>query len=340
MSVRLAICGTGYIANVHAAAIKNIQGAELVAVVGHSAKRTKEFAKTHGIPHIYNNMKELGRTAKIDGVVIATPNALHAAQAIAALKVGVAVLVEKPMAMNASEARRMNDASEKAKKPLIVAHCWRFDSEVNWLKKQVDDGKLGKIIRTKGYGVHSNWGPAGWFTRKTLAGGGALADMGIHALDTVRYLLDDPLPVSVYARVGTYYSKSNVDDTGVILVNWDNGAVSYIESGWWQPHMDGPEAATQLYGTKGFGSVFPTLMELPNRKTMQVTEVNPGFLHPRLVQCPQEMYDRQMDAFIDTIKFRTSPEPGAMDGYINMKVVDAAYRSAKTGRVVKVAIEQ
>ena len=86
--------------------------------------------------------------------------------------------------------------------------------------------------------------------------------MGIHALDTARFLLGDPQPVSVYARIGTYYKDFDVDDTGLLIVNWDNGAVSYIESGWWQPHSDGAEAATQFYGSRGFAQLFPTLLEL------------------------------------------------------------------------------
>ncbi len=136
------------------------------------------------------------------------------------------------------------------------------DEEVLWLKAQID--QIGPVIRTKGYGVHVNWGPGGWFTQNEFAGGGAMADMGIHALDTARFLLGDPLPVSVYAQIGTYHRDFDVDDTGVILVNWDNGVTSYIESGWWQPRSDGPEAGTQLYGTQGFASLFPTYLSLPN----------------------------------------------------------------------------
>ena len=85
-------------------------------------------------------------------------------------------------------------------------------------------GRLGKIIRTKGYGVHALWGPSGWFTEARYAGGGAMADVGVHALDTARFLLGDPQPVSVYARIGTYYTKQDVDDTGILIVNWDNDA--------------------------------------------------------------------------------------------------------------------
>jgi predicted dehydrogenase len=266
--------------------------------------------------------------------VIGTPNFLHAPQAIAALKAGVHVLAEKPMAMNTREAEKMLEASAKSGAKLMVAHCWRFDEDVNWLK--VQSQKLGKIIRTKGIGVHTHWGPAGWFTQKEFAGGGALADMGIHALDTARFLLGDPKPVSVYAKIGTHYKDFNVDDTGVIIVEWDNGATSYIESGWWQPHADGPEAATQLYGTQGFGQLFPTQLELPNIKTQKLDLIKSGFKFPRKEHCPQSMYDSQMAHFIDCIRKNKTPVPGGLEGLMNMKVVDAAYESSRTGKVVKI----
>ena len=243
-------------------------------------------------------------------------------------------MVEKPIAMNAAEPEAMLAASQKSGAALMVAHCWRFDEEALWLKEQV--GKLGSIIRTKGYGVHSNWGPGGWFTQAKLAGGGALTDMGIHALDTVRFLLGDPQPVSVYAKIGTFYTDFDVDDTGVIIVNWENGTTSYIESGWWQPHMDGPEASTQLYGRTGFAQLFPTHLSLPVQKTGTIETINPGFPHPRADHCPQTMYDNQLAYFIASVCHNRVPNPGGAEGLINMKIVDAAYKSARTGEVIKI----
>jgi len=214
--MKFAIAGAGYIAAIHAKAIKN-NGGEIVAVVEKYADKAEPFAKKFRIKQQFATVEELLKAGSVDALVIGTPNFLHAPQAMAALKAGVAVMVEKPMALNASQGLKMADASAKSGAPLMVAHCWRFDKDVNWLKKQ--SSKLGKIIRTKGYGVHTHWGPAGWFTQKNYAGGGALADMGIHALDTARYLLGDPQPVSVYAKIGTHYKPFDVDDTGVILVN-------------------------------------------------------------------------------------------------------------------------
>ena len=333
MSLKIAFTGAGYIANIHAQAAQNQPDMELVAVVEKFSNKSEAFAEKFGVKCCYTSVEQLLEEGSVNALVIGTPNFLHAPQAITALERGVHVMVEKPMAMNAPEAEQMCEAAEKSGATLMVAHCWRFDEDVHWLKEQA--GKLGKIIRTKGYGVHTHWGPAGWFTQKEFAGGGAMADMGIHALDTARFLLGDPQPVSVYSKIGTYYKDFDVDDTGVILVNWDNGATSYIESGWWQPHSDGPEAATQLYGTQGFGQLFPTRLELPNVAEEKVDIINPGFAFPRAEHCPQSMYDAQMAYFIECIKSSKTPIPGGAEGLVNMKVVDAVYESARTGKVVE-----
>jgi predicted dehydrogenase len=332
--MKIAFAGAGYIINIHATAAQAQNGVELAAVVEKFSDKAQVLAKKFNIKNHYETVEQLLKAGGVDALVIGTPNFLHAPQAIAALEAGVHVMVEKPMAMDVREAEKMLDASAKSGAILMVAHCWRFDEDVNWLKAQ--SARLGKIIRTKGYGVHSNWGPAGWFTQKALAGGGALADMGIHALDTARYLLGDPKPVSVYAKIGTHYKNFDVDDTGVILVEWDNGATSYIESGWWQPHMDGPEAATQLYGTLGFGQLFPTLLELPDIQTPKVEIIKAGFEYPRQEHCPQSMYDTQLAYFIECIHTNKMPVPGGLEGLANMKVIGAAYQSSRTGKAVPV----
>lgn len=336
MTLRIGFTGTGYISRIHARAAQSLSDVEAVAVVNHRPESMQAYAAELGIPRQYADVDALLRDGGVDALVISTPNYLHAPQAIAALRAGVHVMVEKPMAINAVEARAMLDASRESGALLMVAHCWRFDDEVLWLKHAIAGDRLGRIIRTKGYGVHVHWGPGGWFTQSRFAGGGAMADMGIHALDTARFLLGDPLPVSVYARIGTHYGSYDVDDTGLIIVNWDNGAVSYLESGWWQPHADGPEACTQLYGLKGFASLFPTWLSLLNAATREVETIESGFPPVRDPHCPQSMYDRQMAYFVECIRSRMPPIPGGQEGLINMQVVDAAYESSRTGQVVQI----
>ena len=333
MTLRIAFAGTGYINKVHAQAAQNI-GLELVAIVNHKADSMVEFGKRFGIARQYETVDAMLKEGGVDALVVSTPNYLHAPQTIAALNAGIHVMVEKPMALNAAEAQQMNAAADKSGALLMVAHCWRFDPDVLWLKEQ--SSKLGRIIRTKGYGVHTHWGPGGWFTQKQFAGGGAMADMGIHALDTARFLLGDPKPVSVYAKIGTYFKDFDVDDTGVIIVEWDNGATSYIESGWWQPHSDGPEAATQLYGIEGFGQLFPTRIERRNMKEERIDVVESGFEFPRSEHCPQSLYDDQLKYFVGCVQKNQKPNPGGLEGLMNMKVVDAAYESSKSGKVVSI----
>lgn len=175
-SMKIAFAGTGYINKIHAQSSTSL-GVELTAVVNHKPESMAEFGKRFRISRQYETVEALLKDGGVDALGVSTPNYLHAPQAIAALKAGVHVMVEKPMAMNAREAEKMMEASAQSGAALMAAHCWRFDPDVLWLKAH--SKKLGKIIRTKGYGVHSHWGPSGWFTQKKFAGGGALADVGL-----------------------------------------------------------------------------------------------------------------------------------------------------------------
>ena len=334
-TLKIAFTGTGHISRVHARAARGLADLEAVAVVNHRPGSMADFSAQFSIERQYASVKGLLADGGPDILCVSTPNYLHAPQAIAALEAGIHVLVEKPMALDAAEAEAMRRASDRSGAKLLVAHCWRFDEEVNWLKRQIDAGKLGKVLRTKGYGVHVNWGPGGWFTQSRYAGGGALADMGVHAIDVARYLLGDPEPVSVYAKIATQYTDYDVDDSGTIWINWDGGATSIVESGWWWPHADGPEASTQLYGTRGFGQLFPTRLELPDREAAEVATVDPGYPPAREEHCPQEMYDAQLAYFVSCIREDRQPNPGAAEGLVNMRIIDAALESSRSGEVVR-----
>jgi predicted dehydrogenase len=329
--VKVALIGAGYIADYHARGLQSVPGVEIVAIAAGSPESAGKFAAKYGIPVATDDALSLAGRTDIDAVVIATPNKFHAPFAIEFLKNGKDVFLEKPMAMSAKEGLTVKTVAEENNRVVMVGHMWRFDTDVNYVKSVIDEGKLGKIIKTKGYGIHENWGPAGWFANKELAGGGALADMGVHAIDTARYLLGDPRPVKVYAKIGTYYGSYDVDDTGIVMISWDNGTETIIKSGWWQPHMDGPEAGTGLYGTEGYASVFPTFLKLKMNGV-------PGKYEPKLPvrteHCEQPMYTRQMEHYIESIRTRKQPVPGLKEGQVILDIVDAAYKSAQTGEVV------
>lgn len=328
---RTALVGYGHIAHYHARALKKSESAELVAVMGRDSARCRDFARTYGARETFTEASALAANPEIDAVVIAWPNALHAPIAEMMMRHGKHVLVEKPMALNASEARAMQRCAQACDVTLMVGHMWRFDREAQALREAIKSGVLGEIVKTKGYGVHTQWGPEGWFTDPSLAGGGALIDMGVHAIDTVRYLLGDPTPQKVYAKLGTRFGAYEVDDDGILVIEWSGGTTSIIESGWWHPHADGVEASTQLFGTRGYARLFPTAWCYGEGEAKE--KVTPTF-PSREEHCDQHIYDGQMEAFVSAVATGEEVIPGAEHGRVVMAICDAAYRSSETGEVV------
>jgi predicted dehydrogenase len=315
--LRIALCGCGFIADLHARAVRAAGGARVVGVATHRLDTAQPFAARHGIERVTTDWQTLVTAADVDAVVIGTPNALHAPQALAALGAGKHVLVDKPMALSVAEGEAMLAAAEAAGRLLLVGHMWRYRDEVRVLRERIARGELGRVVRTHGYGIHRGWGPSGWFTDPALAGGGALIDMGIHAIDTARFLLGDPEPVRVTASIGTAYGDYAVDDDGLVLVDWSNGVRSSIESGWWQPRLGGLEADTEVFATGGATRIWPPVPE-------------PGYEH-----CSLPMYAAQMADFVARATLRRTPAPlgapSAASGLVALRIVEQAYAAAGRG---------
>lgn len=310
--MRVALFGSGWMQQLHSRAVFERPDAQLVAVANHREESASKLAETFGIPRVTTDWQALARDPEIDAAVVATPNALHAPQAIELLRHGKHVLVEKPMAMSVSECDAMLDAANTSGAFLMVAHCWRFREEVIAMRERIDAGELGTVVSTRGYGVHAGWGPSGWFTDPELAGGGALVDMGVHAIDTARFLLGDPGPMRVVATVATRYGDYDVDDDAHLLISWSNGVTSEVQAGWWWPYLPGLEADTEVLGTGGYARIWDPV---PPSEDYE--------------HCTQPMYSAQMDAFLDGIAQGWAPRPNGEDGRIVMRIVEEAYRSAR-----------
>ncbi|MCB0686833.1 MAG: Gfo/Idh/MocA family oxidoreductase [Saprospiraceae bacterium] len=325
----IAVIGGGYISRYHIRALEKIPEVN-IALSGTNHEKLSALMAEFNISEILT-FEEILKRPDIDAVIIATPNKFHAPFANAALKMGKDVFLEKPMAMNTDECKIIQENAESNNRIVMVGHMWRFDEEVDQIKHLINSGAIGSIFKTKGYGIHQNWGPSGWFVSHQLAGGGALIDMGVHAIDTCRYLLGDPRPVSVYARIDTRFGKYDVDDNGILIINWSDDSTSIIESGWWHSYADGPEAATRIYGTKGYASLFPTeakIQEGEELKSLKFTPIN------KSEHCDQKIYDHQMKYFVECMKTRSQPSPGIEEGMTVMKIVDAAYRSSLKNEVI------
>lgn len=334
--VRIGVVGTGIIIrDFHLVTLQDHPQAEVVAAGNLHPESLQRLATKFKIPKTYTSFEEMAADPEIDAVVIGLPNYLHAPVTIQMLKAGKHVLCEKPMAMSVAEGKQMIEAAQQARRKLMIAHMWRFDREILWLRGVVASGRLGKIFKAKSHAIWLYEGPPpeSWFVQPELAGGGALADMGIHSIDTLRFVLGDARPVRVFANAGTHLRDIKLDDTATVLLEFEGGIASLIEAGWYHLFADGLEGYTQVYGTQGYARALPSELHSHVEGVWSLT-------HPRMPerkqQCDMPMYQAQMDHFLECVLDDKEPSPGGEDGLWALRVLEAAYRSAQTGQAIAI----
>ena len=204
---RIGFIGAGIMGGLHLQHFSRLPDVEMAALADSNPGRLENAKTTYGIPAAYSDGAQLIAEADVDAVVIAVPNRLHAPLAIAALRAGQHVLIEKPMATGAAEAKAILDAERESGCKLLIGHNMRWSWPYAAIKPQVEAGEFGKIYYVK----------AGWFRRKGIPawgspytqlaamGGGAAYDIGVHMLDLAMHLIGgDRRPVAVF---GAAYSK-------------------------------------------------------------------------------------------------------------------------------------
>jgi len=335
--VRVGILGTGIIIrDFHLPILKNHPNAEVVAAANLHPESLRQLVHGHSIPRAYPNLQSMADDPDIDAVVIGLPNYLHAPVTIQMLEAGKHVLCEKPMAMSVAEGQQMIAASRRAGRKLMIAHMWRFDREILWLRELVLSGALGEVFKVKSHAIWLYEGPAPgtWFVMPNLAGGGALADMGIHSIDTLRYVLGGARPTRVYANVGTHFRHLELDDTATVMVEFEGGIVGLVEAGWYHLYADGLEGYTQVYGTKGYARALPSEL---HTHVAGVWSVSRPQMPARKQQCDLPMYEAQMDHFLRCVLEDKEPSPGGEEALWAMRVLEGAYRSAEVGQAVEIS---
>ena len=334
--VRIGVLGTGIIIrDFHMLALQNHPKAEVVATGNLHAESLAQLARRFGIHKTYTDFQAMADDPDIDAVVIGLPNYLHAPVTVQMLEAGKHVLCEKPMATTVAEAEQMVEAARRTGRKLMIAHMWRFDREILWLRNLVASGKLGKVFKVKSHAIWLYEGPPPdrWFVQRKYAGGGALADMGIHSIDTLRYVLGGARPTKVFATTGTVFQEIELEDTATLILEFEGGIVGLIEAGWYHLYADGLEGYTQVYGTEGYARALPSELHTHVAGVWSVTQPK---MPLRKQQCDMPMYQAQMDYFLDCILEDKEPSPGGGDGLWAMRVLEAAYRSAETGEAVAI----
>ncbi|MCY3019981.1 MAG: Gfo/Idh/MocA family oxidoreductase [Planctomycetota bacterium] len=345
--VRCAVIGAGQIGLAHIEGFKKHPQAEVVAVADINAKRLSEAAGKHKVPKAVADYRELLKDKSIDVVSIALPNYLHEEVAVAALKAGKHVMLDKPMATNAREAQRIIDAWKEKKVVLMVGQNFRFNRDTQMVREYVKSGELGEVYHARAHWLRRSGIPriGSWFTQMKYAGGGCCYDIGVHLLDCTLHCMGcfDAESVSgqVYAKFGPRglgdgsWGMSEIDpkkpfdveDLAVAMIKLKGGRTVILEISWAIQADSGKDYGIDLYGTEAGANLFPA-------RILRVRGSNYETITPDYKRLP--VPEDRMVHFIDCVVKGTPPLVKPEESLKVQKILDGIYESSKTGKEVRI----
>jgi predicted dehydrogenase len=251
---RLGFVGTGWIGRHRLQAVHASGLAEVAAVTDAARGAAEEAAQGSGA-RVAASLDELLRM-DLDGLVIATPSALHAEQCLAALDHGLSVFCQKPLARTAGETRLVVDAARRARRLLGVDFCYRRTRAMEAVRQVLDSGELGAVFAVD-LTFHNAYGPdKPWFYDARLSGGGCVIDLGIHLVDLALWALGDPVVENVSSRlfaggVPLPAQPREVEDFAQARLDLAGGAVVRLACSWKLAAGRDCVIEAAFYGTRG-----------------------------------------------------------------------------------------
>jgi predicted dehydrogenase len=357
VAVKVGVVGVGWAGRQHIEAYGAIDGVELIGIAGLEEDVRAQLVAEHRVPHDFARWEDLLELDGLDAISVAVPTFLHAPIAVAAFERGLHVLSEKPIALSGEQADAMVRAARDAGRVLEVAFNHRRRGDVQRLKQEIDAGRLGRPYYTKAWWLRRTGIPTlgSWFTRRELAGGGPLVDIGVHVLDYALYLLGNPgvrtVTASTYDLLGSNgfggsktsgksgadgNGRFDVEDLATVFMRLDDGGTLLLEASWAAHRADGDQFGATLYGTEGGAEwIVDDYAEVGTLKvfgdnegvaTAEALDARPGGKHLAVVR-----------EFVETVR---SGEWEGHDGVAAARlahIVDACYASARSQREVALA---
>ena len=346
--IKIAIVGTGSMANAHARAFDGITGCKVVAACDIVREKAEAFAQKYGISEVYTDAAELIAEADVDAVSNVTPDAFHAPISLAAVARGKHVLCEKPLAANYADAKKMAVAARRKGVINMVNLSYRNSAAIHRAHDLVQKGEIGRVMHVEASYLQSwlsssHWGEWStsdaflWRLSQRHGSKGALGDLGVHIFDFASYAAGDITSVNCRMktfpkvkgdRIGDYVLDAN--DSATVNVELANGAIGTIDmTRWATGHAN--SVRLSIYGDKGAINVdldqsYDKLNICRGRDIVKVQW--------KSIKCRKtpNIYQR----FIKSIRTATNDQPDFARGAAVQKVIDACLESDKKGRPVKV----
>jgi myo-inositol 2-dehydrogenase/D-chiro-inositol 1-dehydrogenase len=336
--IRVGLIGSGFVADLHAAAFRLVPDAELVAVASPTPGKARRFADRHGIAQAFEDYRDLLAVKEIDLVSLALPNDLHCRAALDAARAGKHVLCEKPLCRTLQEADQMIAACRLASVLLLYAEELCFAPKYVRAKQLADEGALGRVFLVKQSEEH--FGPhEPWFWDVERSGGGVLLDMGCHSIEYARWVFGKPKVKSVTAQLGTHVhrDKTRGEDHSLCIVEYEGNRIGLAENSW--AKQGGVDDRCELYGSGGFtradllrGSSLLTYSESGYGYAVEKAASTRGYTFTMFEEVWNYGFPQEMAHFVRCVQGKETPLETGEDGREVLKIIYAAYESAGTGR--------
>src|SRR6266403_3696153 len=332
--LNLGIIGTGWPGQMHAQAMRAKGEANLYGCADLDERRRTAFEKEYAPGKSFADYHELLQDRHVDAVVICLPNFLHFPATLAALEAGKHVLCEKPPTMNAAEMKVLREEAIKRDLIYYFSRQFRFTAEMRTAKALVEEGRLGNVYHAKATFVRSRGIPVGighWFTEKKRSGGGALIDIGVHALDAGWYLMGTPRPRSVSAQVFRNFEHIvkvpvfDVEDAAYAFIRFQDGAVVQLETSW-AGNLTDDIPPRKYFGRESNNSVLYGSKASVRLKPLTLFEDQSGELVTVPLQAKQDEangFQLQLRNFIASLSGDSTPTNNADQAVALMKMIDA-----------------
>lgn len=330
------LVGCGRIGERHAEILTKLKGARLIAVCDPKKEQADNFSKKYNTKTYYD-YRELLKDSDVDIISVCTPTGLHAKIVIDGAKASKHIITEKPMALNSADAKNMIKECEKANVKLFVVKQNRYNPPVMKAYEALKKGRFGKLVllnttvrwsRPQEYYDQDSW-------RGTLAmDGGVFMNQASHHIDLLRWF-GGPVN-SVFAKIDTFTHKIEVEDTGVAILKFQNGALGIIEATTcvYPKNLEGSLTIIGEKGTAKIGGFAVNKIDVWDFKNYE----NEDELITKSSVVPPDIGFSHREFFknvIGSIKTNKDPLLDGIEGLKTLELIEAIYESARTGKEVK-----
>lgn len=340
--LRIGLVGCGFMGSLHAATVAQSPGAELAAVFDTNLQSAQRAAEASGAA-VAESLEDLIGGYQLDGVVIATPDALHLEPVLEAARAGLGILVEKPLASGVGEARKMVAACEEAGVVLMVGHILRFETAYANLRLAAKEGVIGRIVNVfaRRHAMRSE--------AERFEGAGHVVDyLAVHDFDILAWLHGrSPALVFASAARGPITERWGTPDVVVATLEYDDGSFAVVESGWTLPEAWSPQRKPREWSPFGdvridvFGEEGMLSIDL---RSMNLVGVDAkGWRMPETRHWPQ-LHGRvsgalreEVSHFLDCLRSGREPVSTGRTALAAVELCAAVHSSLRNGARVQVS---